>query len=611
MYNFSNQWPRRFLLVFFDLIILSIVLFIIDENSLDIFISSYLQYIGFCLFALVIYVFSGQYKGITRFSNSNYFYSILLRNIFLIFFKGLLNLSNNVSFDFLNYLSGITFLILFQSGYRLILRDIYFKVFLNNSKKKENVVIYGTNIESIQLASSLRINKNYSLKAFLSFDKHLIGQNIFGIPISSGDFFLDNKLKVDRLILPNISLPTKIIKKLENLVSKKNIKMFKFPSVEDLLSEKLSLDKMFPISIDNLLGRNIVPPVMELMSQAINGNCICITGAGGSIGSELCRQINNLNPKKIVLIDNSELNLYKISKELEIDNKKNNVISILGNVCDEVLIKKTFLKYQIDIIFHASAYKHVPIVEKNPIQGIENNILGTYSICKQAIECQVKKFILISTDKAVRPTNIMGATKRCAELIVQAYAGISNKTIFSMVRFGNVLESSGSVVPLFKEQIGKGGPITLTHPEIIRYFMTIKEASQLVIQAASLSRGGEVFLLDMGKPIPIIDLAKNMIELAGLKVKDSNNTEGDIEIKITGLRPGEKLFEELLINNDSSATNHPKIFCSKERKKPADELFEKLKELKIYKDNQNKNDALKLLAEIVEEWVPNKGLFKI
>tara|TARA_B100000941_G_scaffold255900_1_gene204860 strand:+ start:1 stop:1071 length:1071 start_codon:yes stop_codon:yes gene_type:complete len=349
------------------------------------------------------------------------------------------------------------------------------------------------------------------------------------------------------------------------------------------------------------------------MNLAIKNKIILITGGGGSIGSELCRQIIQHIPKKIVILEISEENLYKINEELlQLNIYKIKIVSILGSSSNFKLVNKTIKDNNIDIIFHAAAYKHVPLVELNPIEGIKNNIFSTVAVCEASAKNHIEKLILISTDKSVRPTNIMGASKRVAELVVQAYAEIESakfkkditykETLFSMVRFGNVLGSSGSVVLKFKEQIKSGGPITLTDPNIIRYFMTIKEAAQLVIQSSVLSEGGDIFLLDMGDPVKIYDLAKQMINLSGLSIKNKNNIDGDIEIISSGLRPGEKLYEELLIDAEAEKTEHPLIFRAKENFLIMEEIIPKLENLKKNIDKRNKTQTLKILNELVKEW---------
>ena len=333
--------------------------------------------------------------------------------------------------------------------------------------------------------------------------------------------------------------------------------------MKEIYSGKFVLNKLKPIEIEDLLGREVAPIKNTIDKNKIQNATICITGGGGSIGSELCQQITKMNPKKIIVIENCEHKLFEIKNKLESSRIK--CLFFLGDVTRKSFIGKVFEENKIDIVFHAAAYKHVPLVEINPLQGIFNNVFSTLEICKASESNGVKQILLISTDKAVRPTNVMGASKRLAELIIQAYAQKTNFTTYSMVRFGNVLGSSGSVVPTFQTQINAGGPITVTHPDVLRYFMTISEAVQLVIQSVEFAHGGDLFLLDMGAPIPIRELANQMIYLSGLKPVDKDNPDGDIEIKYTGLRPGEKLYEELLINAESLPTDNEYIYRAKEK----------------------------------------------
>jgi FlaA1/EpsC-like NDP-sugar epimerase len=332
---------------------------------------------------------------------------------------------------------------------------------------------------------------------------------------------------------------------------------------------------------------------------------VCVSGAGGSIGGELCRQILALAPRRLVLLERSEPGLYAIDQELRrslppaID-----LVPVLGSSGDGQLVERVLREQEVQVLFHAAAYKHVPLVQANPLAGLANNVLGTLVLARAAARCGVSSFTLISTDKAVRPTNVMGASKRAAELVIQALAQESTPTRFAMVRFGNVLGSSGSVVPLFRQQIAKGGPITLTHPEIIRYFMTIPEAAQLVLQAAVLARGGDLFLLDMGEPVRILDLAKQMVRLSGLSLRDGQHSQGDIEIVCTGLRPGEKLFEELLIDAESEPTAHPLIYRATERAIPPQQLWPQIAALEAAVRQQDVPAALKVLVQLVPEPPP-------
>jgi FlaA1/EpsC-like NDP-sugar epimerase len=350
-------------------------------------------------------------------------------------------------------------------------------------------------------------------------------------------------------------------------ISQAKVAVRTLPSVNELAQGKVQTSDLRELDIDDLLGRDAVPPDQVLLAKNIKNKVVLITGAGGSIGSELCRQILDVGPKKLLLVELSEFALYQIHGELSAraQDKGVELIPLLASVQDSRRVNELMGAWRPDTVYHAAAYKHVPLVEHNPAEGLKNNVLGTLTVAKAAAACAVTSFVLISTDKAVRPTNVMGASKRLAEMVLQAMAAGQSATKFSMVRFGNVLGSSGSVVPKFRQQIKDGGPITLTHANITRYFMTIPEAAQLVIQAGSMAEGGEVFVLDMGEPVKIIDLAKSMIELTGLTLKEASNPEGDIEIEITGLRPGEKLYEELLIGDDPKQTSHPRIMKANER----------------------------------------------
>ena len=384
------------------------------------------------------------------------------------------------------------------------------------------------------------------------------------------------------------------------------------PSVQKITSGQIPFEHVRSIKAEDLLGRDPVKPNKKLMKKSLTNKVLCITGAGGSIGSEISKQVLSYYPKLILLIDSSEENLYSINKELSGLNTKNSIQikPVLMNICEKEKVNALFQQFKIDILFHAAAYKHVPIVETNPISGMSNNILSTVNLCDASLKNKIEKMVLISSDKAVRPTNLMGASKRVCELILKSYFIFSKKrnlkTIFSSVRFGNVLGSSGSVVPLFSKQIQKGGPITLTHPKIIRYFMTVQEAAHLVIQSSALAKGGEIFLLDMGEPVSILSLARKMISLSGLKIKDKDHADGDIEIKMTGLRPGEKLFEELLIHEQSEKTENPLIFKDLEKELNYQDIFEDIKILKTLLLKGNTKESLNQLKKIVPEWERSK-----
>jgi FlaA1/EpsC-like NDP-sugar epimerase len=381
------------------------------------------------------------------------------------------------------------------------------------------------------------------------------------------------------------------------------------PDIADLVSGTARVEDVRDIDAADLLGRDAVPPDERLFDACIRDKVVMVTGAGGSIGSELCRQIARLKPRRLVLFEMSEVALYQVDRELRATMEREHLdfdlTSLLGNAHHKYRVREVIQSFGVQTVYHAAAYKHVPIVEENVIEGIHNNVVSTWYTAEAALECGVETFVLISTDKAVNPTNVMGATKRLAEIVLQGLHERGSRTRFCMVRFGNVLESSGSVVPLFREQIRRGGPVTVTHPDVIRYFMTIPEASQLVLQAGAMAEGGDVFVLDMGKPIRIADLARRMILLAGCSVRDEQNPEGDIEIRYTGLRPAEKLFEELLIGSNVSGTGHPMIMRAMEHSLPWSDVQELLNNLLVAMDQFDVPTISDLLKLGVTEYRPD------
>lgn len=455
-------------------------------------------------------------------------------------------------------------------------------------KDNESVLIYGAGTTGRQLAVLLKHAYRYRIRGFIDDNVKLHGTYLLGNKIySSNDISnLVKKYQIKVILLAIPSASRRERKAIIDSLIPLKIKVQTIPDMEEILQGNAKIDELREVKIEDLLGREPVLPNQELLQKNILDKTVMVTGAGGSIGSELCRQIILNKPNILILFEISEFSLYSINQELLEIIKKNNLSTIihpiLGNVQDIERLNCVLAHFNIDTIYHAAAYKHVPLVEYNIIEGIRNNIFGTYNVAKCAADHNVKSFVLISTDKAVRPTNTMGASKRMAELCLQALSDQlkNSQTCFSMVRFGNVLGSSGSVIPLFRKQILKGGPITVTHPDIIRYFMTIPEAAQLVIQASAMAKGGDVFILDMGDPVRIVDLAKNLIQLSGLSVKDENNFKGDIEITYTGLRPGEKLYEELLIAGDNvQKTEHSRIMTAEEHYLPFDQLSSVLVQL--------------------------------
>ncbi|TNV18966.1 polysaccharide biosynthesis protein [Buttiauxella sp. B2] len=476
-----------------------------------------------------------------------------------------------------------SFGLLMIAGSRLALRMV-----INRSLKLgTKIIIYGAGASGRQLLPALSQAAEYFPVAFVDDNPRLQGSVMHGVTVYPPEklAWLVEKYEVKKILLamPSASRSRKnaVIQMLEGLPCE----VLSIPGMVDLVEGKARIDSLRKVSITDLLGRDPVAPVPELIARNITAKVVMVTGAGGSIGSELCRQILQNSPKVLVLYEMSEFSLYAIERELSTYLSTHSLdialYPVLGNVQDQEHVERVLKSFHVETIYHAAAYKHVPLVEYNVADGVRNNVFGTLSCAKAAINCQVDNFVLISTDKAVRPTNTMGATKRMAELVLQALSAQGSSTCFSMVRFGNVLGSSGSVVPLFEKQIDTGGPITLTHPDIIRYFMTIPEAAQLVIQAGAMGNGGDVFVLDMGEPVKIIDLAHRMVTLSGLTVRDEHHPDGDIEIKTTGLRPGEKLFEELLIGENVSVTQHPRILTANEVMLPWEELNDYIEELNI------------------------------
>ena len=615
-----NLFLRRAVLVLIDSILIfaslsfakSINIYLSQDNFAYQSLDFYLYVI---IYGLIFNFFTGQYKSITKYLGNKIFYSYSIRNflfsLILLFLQRELTLKDNLIFCFLYFLL-ITYLVIIT---RLILQDISIQLLRFKDKKKYfNVVIFGAGSAGVQLAANLRFNNNYRVLFFVDEHEIIIGRNIDGIKVQSPKYLKKNSSNINKILFAIPSLDDRNKRRIFGYLSNLNIPILQVPSIDEISNRKKEIDSFESIAIEDILGRSPVLPNNILIKKTIDNKSILVTGAAGSIGSELCKQILNFSPKKLILLDQNEFGLYTIQNELENKFKSiSNIEFILGNAGNSTLILRLIEENKINFIFHAAAYKHVPLIEKNRIEGLMNNIFVTKNICDCAYKKNIDKFILISTDKAVRPTNIMGASKRISELIVQSYAKLSysnnkeNFTVFSMVRFGNVLGSSGSVVPLFKQQISKGGPITLTDPNVIRYFMTLKEATQLVLQSSSLSKGGDVLLLDMGKPIKIIDLARKMILLSGRSIKSESFPEGDIEIKKIGLRPGEKLFEELLIDAESIPTEHPLIFRAKEKMLDSDYLFENIKKIKTYSLENKVEIVLDIVRKLVPEYQSSKN----
>ncbi len=473
------------------------------------------------------------------------------------------------------------------------------------------VAIFGAGEAGFQLVNALRSSQAYTPVCFFDDDSNLEEKQVAGLTVHGGSTLQHTVLamSIEQVIIaiPSVSPETcrRVVAQLKGL----GVVVKTLPSLTELVAGKISEQSIREIKLEDLLGRQPVPPHSHLFAKCIAGKSVLVTGAGGSIGSELCRQILSQDPAHLVLFDHSEYALYAIEHELQVRFPGSSVSSCLGSVCDSALLSQVINCHRTDTIYHAAAYKHVPMVEANMVEGIRNNISGTLTVAQAAARHQVETCVLVSTDKAVRPTNVMGATKRCAELIFQAYAAQSDHiTNFSMVRFGNVLGSSGSVVPLFQEQIRQGGPITITHRDVTRYFMLIPEAAQLVIQAGAMSLGGDVFVLDMGKPVRIVDLARTMIEMSGLAEKSDHFPEGDIEIKVVGMRPGEKLYEELLIGDEVIESEHPRIMCSHEQFFAWRDLMPRLEHLFAACASADELRMRMALQNLVTEYAPYSAL---
>jgi FlaA1/EpsC-like NDP-sugar epimerase len=499
---------------------------------------------------------------------------------------------------------------LLVGGSRLAMRQV---AVLSQARGARSL-IYGAGDAGARLAAALRVAENHNPVAFVDDDRALIGKTVLGLRVyDSADLAsLSATLRIEQVLLALPSAGRRdrqaVLEKIQSL----GLPVQTVPDITDILSGAAKVEDIRGVDVADLLGRDAVPPNQQLFDACIRGKVVLVTGAGGSIGSELCRQIIRQAPRRLLLLEMSELALYEIERELRsvMDDEalQVDVVPLLGNAHHKYRVKEIFQTFNVQTIYHAAAYKHVPIVEQNIVEGLHNNIFSTWHTAEIALECKVDTFVLISTDKAVNPTNVMGATKRFAELVLQGLQERSTHTRFCMVRFGNVLESSGSVVPLFREQIRAGGPVTVTHPDVIRYFMTIPEAAQLVIQAGAMAVGGDVFVLNMGKPIKIADLARRMVQLSGYTVRDEHNPDGDIEIRFTGLRPAEKLFEELLIGQNVTGTQHPMIMRAVEHHLPWEETERYLNELMNCARKFDCAAALQLLSSAVVEYRPAQSV---
>ena len=566
---------------------------------------------------LPVLLFSGWYRGLTRYAGSHSLYGLIPRGVVMVL---VLLMANTL-------LGGtqpprsfwVLYLLLFSGGAissRIVLRDVLVSHLERKSSKQidadktDATLIYGAGHSGMNLFNAIRNDRRFRIIGFLDDNTQLHGRTLQNLKIHSPTnlhaLIKNHALNKVLLAMPSLSRQRKRL--LVDQLSHLGLEVLSIPSLAQLANGQRIVSDIQPVLIEDLLGREPSKPHSDLLKESVKGKCVLVTGAGGSIGSELCRQILALGAIKLLLLDLNEFALYNIDKELSSQKAESEIRPILGDVSDANRLTLICREHGVQTIFHAAAYKHVPLVEANLCAGISNNLRATKSVIHAAIEAGIERLTLISTDKAVRPTNAMGASKRVCELLIQAAAAdlAGRQPVFAMVRFGNVLGSSGSVIPLFHEQISKGGPITVTHQAITRYFMTIPEAVQLVLQATGMARGGELFLLDMGEPVRIAELARQMIELSGLRVRDEQNPNGDIAIEFTGLRPGEKLYEELLISARDEATQHPLIRKAKEPNHSSSDLKPMVEALEKALDQWDEQATVLALSRLVPEYNKDK-----
>ena len=570
--------------------------------------------------AIPLFIRGGLYRAIVRYLGMQALWTIVkTTSLYALLFSVVVLVAGVEHVPRTVYGLNALILVLFVGGSRLMARWWFANNMgsYNISNTSINyippVIIYGAGASGAQMVAALKMSRQLRPVAFIDDDDSLKSQQINGItvyPFSKLSHLIE-KFNVNDVLLAMPSVSRGKRSNIIRLLEPYSVHVRTLPGLMDLAEGKVTVADIQDVAIEDLLGRDSVAPVPSLLNANITDKVVMVTGAGGSIGSELCRQVLKLQPTLLVLYELSEFGLYEIEKELQHINSSLPIIAVLGSVLNQPRLEAICQRFKVQTIYHAAAYKHVPMVEKNTSEGIRNNIFGTLCCAKAAINSKVETFVLISTDKAVRPTNTMGASKRMAELVLQALAAEEkgqSQTRFTMVRFGNVLGSSGSVIPLFREQIARGGPVTVTDPRIIRYFMTIPEAAELVIQAGAMGQGGDVFVLDMGEPVRILDLAKRKIHLSGFIEKDADHPDGDIEIIFTGLRPGEKLYEELLIGDKVSDTQHQKIMRAEEQVIPWSELNLILQQLEQFNDVDNCQQVRELLMTHVAGFKPQCGI---
>jgi len=577
---------------------------IVNREIYSIGVENFLVILFYPLISAPIFILFGLYRSIIRFINIESLWLILgatsCYSLALYFFLLLLFTSEYVLvISIINFLLVLPFIIFS----RLTAARV-----LSGKSSSSRVIIYGAGSAGSQLVAALSYSPEMKPVALVDNDKKLQGNYLNGLKIY-GPERLEELLiskSINEVLIAIPSAPKAVLSRLLKLVENNPVKVRILPGIAELAQGKVSISKLKEVEVEDILGREVINPSTDLMNNNIKGKSVMVTGAGGSIGSELCKEIVKFKPKSLILFELSEFSLYKIENELSSLHSNLNIFPILGNVNDSSRLIEVCNTFKIDTVYHAAAYKHVPLVENNVIEAVKNNIFGTYNCLDSAIKSGVETFVLISSDKAVRPTNVMGATKRFSEMILQSYPvdEHNNSIKICMVRFGNVIGSSGSAIPLFIQQIKYGGPVTVTDPEVVRYFMTVKEAAQLVIQSGTMAKDREVFILDMGEPVKIFELAKKLINLSGMELKNEDNPDGDIEIIFTGLRSGEKLYEELLLDENSTLTKHERIMCSKEKKPEWGHIYNYLEGLNKSIEEGIESDVYNTLIKAVVDFKP-------
>tara|TARA_B100001758_G_scaffold239879_1_gene244724 strand:+ start:2881 stop:4812 length:1932 start_codon:yes stop_codon:yes gene_type:complete len=623
----TSRFNKKLLVLlndFFCICVASLFALVIsDVNFGSIHFEQFLRLIWLPLFCVTSFWFLGVYSSVVRYIDfsvviiiSRAICIVFLANLLIKFLYGtFLNFYNfSYSEPIISLIGWLVGLVTFS--FLIIISRLIASLYLSETDSEQKVVIYGAGSAGIQLARALRVSKEIQPVAFIDNNVSLHGTYLGGIKVLHPKKLerLASRGKVDEVLIAMPSVSRSALRSLLKEIEVYSVRVRILPGLAELAQGKVLVSELKAVDTVDLLGRSEVEADPDLLHKNIKNKVVLITGAGGSIGSEIARQAVKGQPNHLIILDSNEYALYLLKMEIESKNYDVNLHSIIANVTNEKRIKDICKTFKVDTIYHSAAYKHVPLVEENPFEGVSNNIFGTISCLRAAIDSEVETFVLVSTDKAVRPTNIMGATKRFAEMILQSYSEDSARrknTRMTMVRFGNVLGSSGSAIPLFQEQIRQGGPVTVTDPEVTRYFMSIPEAAELVIQAGAMGKGGDVFVLDMGEPVKIVDLAKRLISLSGLEHLDENNPDGDIEIIFTGLRPGEKLYEELLIGENVSETDHKQILRAEESFLSIKEIelcVEKLKEVK----NQNNVVALKqIFQEVIDGYEPEEEVVDV